>query len=150
MAINIDLKQYKESKEWKEIVTKCNNKVETLEREIDAVYNSDADYDDLKHKMTKNEFDVKDLWLDFLNWVLWELKSKKAEELVKFYEFRRTNSNLFLYQPINQYGQSNSILRYTDLDMKRFERSHFARIEDEIDGLIGNEQKEEDLGKSAF
>lgn len=149
MAVNKDLKQYKESKEWKDIVSKCNNKVETLEAEIDAVYNEEWNYD-LKHTLTSNEFDIKDLWNDFLTWVIWEIKSPKAKELKEFYEFRLKNSRLFLYQPINQYGTSNSILRYTDLDLKRFERSHYARIEDDIDSLIWQEENKEDKTKWAF
>lgn len=140
MAINKELRTYKESKEFKDLLAKTKNRIENIELEIDAIYeNSEQD-----NNLTKNEFDVKDQWVKDLNWILWEIKSPKAKELQDFYQYRLENARLFLYQPINKYWVSNSILRYTDLDMRRFERSHFYWIENDIDSLIWSEEEKVD------
>lgn len=137
MAINKDLKSYKNSKEFQDILAKAKIRMENIETEIDAIYDNGEQVNEL----TKNEFDVKDQWVKDLNWILWELKAPKAKELRDFYEYRLENARLFLYQAINKSWFSNSILRYTDLDMKRFERSHFYWLEHDIDSLIGTEEE---------
>lgn len=147
------LEKWKNSDEWKKILTEFKNKVENLEAQIESVYNTDKDttwvswsescIDDLKHKLTHNEFDVKDLWVEFINEVFFKIKkTENNKKLIEYYEDRLKNSRLFLFVPINQYWQSNSILRYTELDMIRFERSHYAWFEDTIDSLIGSDDKE--------
>lgn len=137
MAVNKDLKIYKKSKEFQDILEKCKNKIKNIETEIDTIYENWEQYNEL----TKNEFDVKDQWVKDLNWILDQIKEKKkADELITFYEYRLENAQLFLYQAINKTWFSNSILRYTDLDMRRFERSHFFWLEHDIDSLIWTEE----------
>ena len=144
MALDKKLEWYKETDEFQKILTMCNNKVENYEDKIIWAYNDDDVTDDLLHKMCNNEFDVKDLWCKFLEEITWLIKNPAWENLRKYYQLRLDNAELFLYQPINQYWQSNSILRYTDLDMLRWARSHYKWIEDEIDALIWTELTEED------
>lgn len=143
---NKKLEKWKKWSECQKILVEFKNKIETLEAQIEAVYNSnDIEFtntsaDDLKHKLTHNEFDIKDLWVSFINEILWKItKTEDTEKLIEYYEDRLKNSKLFLFLPINQYWQSNSILRYTELDIFRFKRSHYFGFEDTIDSLIGSD-----------
>ena len=145
MALNKDLQAYKETKEFQDILKRAKNKVETLEAKILSVYNSDeiefsnSSVEDLKHNMTHNEFDTKYAYDKFVNEVSELITHKKSKELQDFYKNRKENSTNFMFQAINRSGMSNSILRYTELDMLRFERAYWYGIEDDIDALIGTE-----------
>lgn len=156
MALNKDLETYKESTEFKNILTKISNKIERLEAEIESVYNweevtwTDTSIEDLKHLMCKNEFDVKDKWIEYLDWIIGEIKHEKGKELKEFYNNRKDNAKLFLYQPITNGWMSNSILRYTELDMKRFERANFFGLERDIDALIWTEDQKPKTNEWAF
>lgn len=136
MSINKDLTKYKESPEFKELLTKSINKIENIEAKIEAIYNEWEQINEL----TKNEFDVQSGWVKDLTFIIESITGDKGKDLKEYYEGRLRNARLFLFQAVNKYGQSNSILRYTDLDMFRFERANLMWIDKDIQGLIWIEE----------
>lgn len=158
MAKNKQLEQYKKTNEFQNILTKFKNRIEILESRINAIYNSNindkldfttSSIEDLKHKLTNNEFDVKDLWVKFLDEIISDIKDEKWEELSIYYKTRKDNANKFLFLPIANW-QSNSILRYTETDMLRWERSQYYWLEFDLDNLIWQDDIKQEVNKWAF
>ncbi len=135
MAINEKLQAYKESDEFKELLSKCNNKIDNAKLIIDA---QDNNIDDIE-EATKNDFNVANIKAKVFTFVLDNLNNKAANDLIVDIEDELKILKEYKYKALNGFGNPNSMLRYTKTDMLRFEVSYLQWVEWRLDALIWTE-----------
>ena len=136
-----DLRKYAETKEYKDIVSKCKNKEKNLEVIILQ------QFPEVDNTPVYSNHDVNYQRMEFNLDILEQIKSKTAWAKIIVDDINDEIERIkkFLTLGIkDQYWMTNSSPVYSKLDMKRWQAQDYRYFQTKIDGMIAALEKEEE------
>ena len=139
-----DLRSYKESDDFKNIISKFKNKIEGINKKIDAAYEAGEVDNEPKWSEHDVQFNRKKFILSIMDEV--KIKTVGSEAFLEDLKKQAENAWNFLKVRIqNEYGWLYSAKIYTDLDLERRKAASYHFVESFIDDMIAELEKEPEV-----